>query len=105
MVLPRLYRIVGFCQLHAGRLQEARTSLELALELTSNGDLRHEHGYVMLGLAELAKAESDSRADELMRASMAALNELGVVSVPHPGKGVVELRLPGQYRLQDPLPA
>jgi tetratricopeptide (TPR) repeat protein len=105
MILPTLHRIVGFCHLREGRLPQARESLEVALELSSTGDLRREHVNVMLGLAELARAEGDPRSDELMRESTAALQELGVVTPPVAGEGDVDLRLPEQYRLHDPLPA
>jgi class 3 adenylate cyclase/tetratricopeptide (TPR) repeat protein len=106
MILPTLHRIVGLCHLHEGRLPEARTSLMVALELSADGELRREHVHVMLGLAELARVEGDPRADELMRESSDALRELGVVTESQAaGTSVVDVRVPEQYRLQDPLPA
>ncbi len=105
MILPTLHRIVGFCQLHQGRLAEAKESFEVALDLSSGGDLRREHVNAMLGLAEVARAVGDPRADELMRESTAALDDLGVVAATLPGTAPAEVRLPEQQRMQDPVPA
>lgn len=95
MVLPALHRIVGFCHLQAGRMDMARTSLDRALDLSDDPDLRHERGYVLLGLALLARAEGSPKAAELMQASNAALEELGVIAAPLPG-GIVDVRIPEQ---------
>jgi len=106
MIIPALHRIVGFCRLNAGRLSEARQSLEKALELSSSSsDLRREHINVVLGLAEVARLEGDFRADELFREGSAALTELGVVDASLPGAVVVDVVLPEQDRQHDALPA
>jgi tetratricopeptide (TPR) repeat protein len=106
MIIPALHRIVGYCRLNAGRLPEARQSLEKALELSSSSsDLRREHINVVLGLAQVSRLEGDFRADELFREGSAALNELGVVDASLPGTAVLDVRLPEQERRHDPLPA
>jgi class 3 adenylate cyclase/tetratricopeptide (TPR) repeat protein len=98
MVLPTLHRILGFCHLHAGRLHEARIALDAGLQLCSDPDMRHEHGYITLGLAQLAVAEGDPCATDLMLESSGTLQRLGVVAAPIPGATVVDIRIPEQTR-------
>jgi len=105
MVLPTVYRVLGFAHLSLGRYGEARLALDRALDLSSGQDLQHERGFVLLGLSQLARAEGDPRAVRLERESARALADLGVVAAPVPQALSVDVRIPAQTVTDLTLPA
>jgi class 3 adenylate cyclase/tetratricopeptide (TPR) repeat protein len=83
-LLPTIHRIRGFALIEAGRLDEARGELETGLAMSDAPSSRHERGFVLLGLAEVAAQQGDPGAADTARESAQVLAALGVVATPTP---------------------
>jgi tetratricopeptide (TPR) repeat protein len=83
-LLPTIHRIRGFALIEGGRLDEARAEFEAGLGISGAPSSRHEQGFVLLGLSEVAALLGDPGAADTARESAQVLAALGVVATPTP---------------------
>ena len=83
-LLPTIHRIRGFALIEGGRLHEARAEFEAGLGISGAPSSRHEHGFVLLGLSQVAAVLGDPGAADTARESARVLAALGVVATPTP---------------------
>jgi tetratricopeptide (TPR) repeat protein len=91
--VPFLHRVMGYALAGLGRLEEARTEIELSADSARARDASYELALTLRALAELFVKDRDQEAEWNARAT-AMLNELGVVgiaSAPIRGSGASDL--------------